>query len=148
MFRYCVLMITIVMVTISCISCKDEKVQPTTSVQIVAPVDFGNGVYYFECKQAQYGASLSFFIGLHTELELIAMAADDYQGYGQTKGYFVYFKSKPNQQTASNTSVEQLRGVSIQVPSWGAADMSIMWLAMNDQIPKELAFRMLKSTSL
>jgi hypothetical protein len=61
---------------------------------IVKPVNYGNGVYYFDAVKAQFGNSLSAFIERHPELEFVGMAPNDCSGHGYTTGYFVVFSEK------------------------------------------------------
>jgi len=56
--------------------------------------DYGNGVYYFAVRRAEFVVALSAFIGQHPELELLAMTGNGNGSYGRDKGYFVVFKKK------------------------------------------------------
>ncbi len=62
------------------------------NTQIVNPVDYGHGVYYFPTTEAGFGNSLSKFIAGHPTLEIKAMASDGTSGYGMDRGYFVVFR--------------------------------------------------------
>lgn len=53
-----------------------------------AVVEYGNGVYYFDKNQVEFGNALAAFLGSH-DCNVQAIASDDTSGYGYTSGYFV-----------------------------------------------------------
>ena len=61
---------------------------------VVAPIDYGNGVYYIPATEAQFGKSLSHFIGTNTNKEIVSIAGDGSGGYGYDRGYFVVTREK------------------------------------------------------
>ncbi len=69
-----------------------EKVNNT---QIVEPVNYGNGVYYFYAAEATFGNSLSKFIAKNPTLEVVAMTGNGTASHGHDDGYFVVFKTLP-----------------------------------------------------
>lgn len=82
----------IVLLAAGCSTASDStKVNHT---KIVAPIDYGNGVYYFSTGGAQFGNSLSDFIENHPELEIVAITGDGNGGYGSDMGYFVVFSKQ------------------------------------------------------
>ena len=63
------------------------------NTRTVAPVSYGNGVYYFAATKAAFGNSLSKFIATHPNLTLISIADDTtVSAYGSNAGYFVVFR--------------------------------------------------------
>ena len=55
------------------------------------PLDYGNGVYYFPCRGAFFGNSLSVFKKVHnSDLEFVGGMSDTI--FGDTLGYFVVFR--------------------------------------------------------
>lgn len=58
--------------------------------------DYGNGVYYFNYTDSDFGEQLSLFIGQHPELRMVSFASDNDGSIafpdGGTKGYFVKFE--------------------------------------------------------
>jgi hypothetical protein len=73
----------------------NESNQPRNigQTKIIAPLDYGNGVYYFPIVSAEFGNSLSAFIKQHPEMEMLSIAPTD-EGYQSIHGYFVIFKNK------------------------------------------------------
>ncbi|MBI5077017.1 hypothetical protein HZB94_01370 [Candidatus Falkowbacteria bacterium] len=66
---------------------------------ILLPVEYGQGVYYFPCVAAEFANSLATFIKQHPELEITSIAPDDkgerkMQNGGYISGYFVVCKRK------------------------------------------------------
>jgi hypothetical protein len=62
--------------------------------QVTLPTSYDNGVYYFDCTQANFGRSLSAFIIAHPELEVTAMTGNGTGIYGYDEGYFVVVRKK------------------------------------------------------
>ena len=54
---------------------------------IVAPVSYGNGVYYFPCFGEKFAVSLSQFVSDGSRI--VAMTGDGNGVYGSDDGYFV-----------------------------------------------------------
>lgn len=52
-------------------------------------VDYGNGVYYFDCIEGSFADALSRFKAAEPNYEVTAMTADGNGGYGRDTGYFV-----------------------------------------------------------
>jgi hypothetical protein len=65
-----------------------------SKVTVMTPLNYGNGVYYFPCWEAQFGKSLSDFIDRNPNLEFVSMAPNDRVSHGYTTGYFVVFREK------------------------------------------------------
>lgn len=61
---------------------------------VTLPTSYENGVYYFDCTQANFGRSLAAFIAAHPELEVTAMTGNGTGTYGYDEGYFVVVKKK------------------------------------------------------
>ncbi len=57
-------------------------------------VDYGNGLYYFNCDESTFGNKLSMFLRERSELELVSISSDNTDSQGTTTGYFVYFREK------------------------------------------------------
>jgi len=55
-------------------------------------VDYGNGVYFFSERDAEFGNALSKFIADHPELELVSFSPNDAYPYGVITGYWVVFR--------------------------------------------------------
>lgn len=61
--------------------------------QIVKPIEYGNGVYYFNCTERQFAVSLADFLS-DTTKSVQTMTGDGSSGYGSDAGYFVVIKNK------------------------------------------------------
>lgn len=59
-----------------------------------APVNYGNGVYYFPVTKANFANALSGFLRDHPEMKVSAIAGDGDHGYGIDQGYFVIFEKR------------------------------------------------------
>lgn len=59
-------------------------------------VIYGKGVYYFPCRQDEFGRTLSQFVtdSEFEGLEIVAITSDDTGGTGMTTGYFVVVRPK------------------------------------------------------
>lgn len=57
-------------------------------------VHYGEGVYYFDSVDANFGNALADFVANHQDLELISVAPNDNKGSGYTTGYFVVFRRR------------------------------------------------------
>jgi hypothetical protein len=68
---------------------------------IAVVVDYGSGVYYFDSTGAEFANSLSSFIQTHPELEVVSIAGDGDGIHGVDKGYFVVFRQKITNTTAT-----------------------------------------------
>lgn len=65
------------------------------SIEVVTPIDYGNGVYYFNCNGQTFAASLSYFLADTTKTVLsISGNGTGGTGYrqGMDIGYFVIVK--------------------------------------------------------
>ncbi len=56
------------------------------------PVNYGNGVYYFDCTRHVFGNSLSSWMKDNPNFQVLAIAGNDTGGNGFTAGYFVVVK--------------------------------------------------------
>lgn len=56
-----------------------------------APIDYGNGVYYFPYVGADFANALSSFRKANPDMEQESMTGDAAGGYGVDSGYFVTF---------------------------------------------------------
>jgi hypothetical protein len=61
---------------------------------VVSPIDYKSGVYYFPCVRAIFANSLASFLSEHPELKVTAMSGDATYGYGHDQGYFVVLSPK------------------------------------------------------
>jgi hypothetical protein len=57
-------------------------------------IEYGNGVYYFDCTSSKFGKTLSNFISSHPELEVSALSGEGVSGYGEDRGYWVITRPK------------------------------------------------------
>ena len=88
-----IILITVVFFIAGCsIAQNPENVGKTN--EIIMPIDYGNGVYYFSCRAAKFGNSLSFFIKQNPSLKFAGMAGDGTGIYGLDIGYWVIFEKK------------------------------------------------------
>ncbi|OGL97115.1 hypothetical protein A2318_00720 [Candidatus Uhrbacteria bacterium RIFOXYB2_FULL_45_11] len=56
-------------------------------------LDYQNGVYYFDCTEANFGNALSQFIASHPNLSLVTLTGNGTGGhYGTVDGYFAVFQ--------------------------------------------------------
>lgn len=62
--------------------------------KVVAPVGYGNGVYYFACIQDRFANSLSAFLGENQNLKVDAISGNGTSTQGFDSGYFVVFSEK------------------------------------------------------
>ncbi|MBI4991730.1 MAG: hypothetical protein HZB99_00740 [Candidatus Harrisonbacteria bacterium] len=53
------------------------------------PLDYGNGVYYFPCIEANFANALSTFLKNFPMMEVSAMTGNGNGSYGHNMGYFV-----------------------------------------------------------
>ncbi|EKE16270.1 MAG: hypothetical protein ACD_11C00022G0002 [uncultured bacterium] len=66
-----------------------------TSADTIEPIEYGDGVYFFNGAGERFGKALATFIKSHPELELVSMASmSDGKLYSNTDGYFVVFRKK------------------------------------------------------
>jgi hypothetical protein len=78
-------------------SCDSARKGPQeTSVSVIAPINYGNGVYYFNCNERSFATSLSAFIEntMNEETEIKAISGDGTIGHGYDRGYFVVVGKK------------------------------------------------------
>lgn len=54
-----------------------------------ASLQYGKGLYYFPCTQADFGNALFTFRSQRPGAKILAIAGDETGGYGRTIGYFV-----------------------------------------------------------
>ncbi len=64
-----------------------------TALDPVTPVSYGNGVYYFDATERQFGISLSAFLA-DTTKQLLSITGDNTIGTGIDQGYWVVVKEK------------------------------------------------------
>lgn len=62
--------------------------------EIIAPVHYGESVYYFAATEAKFGNSLVEFIRENPDLEITAIAGDGAHVYGVDQGYWVITEKK------------------------------------------------------
>lgn len=90
----------ILIISFALFSCEDTN-DPTTPltqpapIEVITPINYGNGVYYFGCTGKYFAASLSYFLTDSTKT-LLSMAGNGtgavgYEG-GRDIGYFVVVK--------------------------------------------------------
>ena len=60
--------------------------------EVKIPKDYGNGVYYFDCTDQEFGESLSAFLEDGTK-EVSTIVNNSTGNYGQDKGYYVIVKT-------------------------------------------------------
>ena len=88
-----VLIGVLLLMLVGCSTAADPR-EVNPKLEVGKVVDFGNGVYYFNSKQADFANALSAFLSAHQELEVTSMAGDGTCGYGADCGYFVTFRHK------------------------------------------------------
>jgi uncharacterized protein YpmB len=72
-----------------------DVITPIEQEKPIEPVFYGNGVYYFNVVEEEFGKELSEFIEKNPGLELVAIAPNDAYSFNRwVKGYFVVFRPK------------------------------------------------------
>lgn len=71
-------------------ACSDSPQPPRESNPQYSYVrDYGNGVFYFPYAKDEFGREFSAWRAVHKGWIIIAIAPDDTEAYGYTRGYFV-----------------------------------------------------------
>jgi hypothetical protein len=69
-----------------------KNVRDLDTSSIAGIVNYGNHVYYFTSKGANFGNALSKFIGENPNMELVAITDEGTGMYGAATGHFVVFR--------------------------------------------------------
>lgn len=87
------IIITIVAVVVVTNNGSPGNTDNIASTKIVEPVDYGNGVYYFDCIGSTFANSLSSFIEIDN-VTILSITGDGNGAYGTNLGYFVVAQQK------------------------------------------------------
>ena len=91
----------VMMMIILLASCGNNTTKPVAQNEETVKMsdgikDYGNGVYYFDYTDSNFGEELSLFIGQHPKLRMVSFASNDDGSIafpsGGTDGYFVKFE--------------------------------------------------------
>lgn len=74
---------------VGCAATGAANVANVTGKQHGNVIDYGNGVYYFDCISSDFANTLSAFRKDHPTWAITAIAGNDTGGYGYTLGYFI-----------------------------------------------------------
>ncbi len=75
-----------------CVPRNDSEQGPSDKVTIVTPIDYGHGIYYFNCTERMFATSLSAFLGNDSTIQILSITGDGTTDDGEDKGYFVIIR--------------------------------------------------------
>jgi hypothetical protein len=73
--------------------CTNISPGTTSNREITTPLEFGNGVLYFQSVHTGFGDSLSSYIKDHPDMRVVSIASDTFSN-GYIVGYFVVVEKR------------------------------------------------------
>jgi hypothetical protein len=91
-----IFLLFVVILTASCNETSNNQSNDLNVAELINPVYYDNGVYYFDCSDKKFAESLSRFIekSVVDSLEIKSVVGNGSGLYGKDNGYFVIVGKK------------------------------------------------------